>query len=186
MSEAGSKAPGAMAAIIGLPPQEIEALCNEAASAGPVQAANFNSNEQTVISGSKEGVAKASEIAKAKGAKRVMELPVSGAFHSPLMQPAAAALRPLLEAAPFADAKAPLVSNVDATPRTSGAEIRRTLARQIVSPVQWEASVRRMLAEGVDRFIEVGPGKVLAGLIRRVRPEARVDGAGTLEQIGSL
>jgi [acyl-carrier-protein] S-malonyltransferase len=102
------------------------------------------------------------------------------------MQGASDELRPLLDAAVFGEAAVPLVSNVDARPRTSGAEIRAALARQMTGAVQWEASIRRMAADGVDRFVEVGPGKVLAGLIRRIAKDARVDSAGTVDEIAAL
>ena len=177
---------GAMAAVLGLEAAEVEAACLGAREVGWVGIANYNCPGQVVVTGEPDAVAKATELLQAAGAKRVVPLRVSGAFHSPLMQGASDELRPLLDAAVFGEAAVPLVSNVDARPRTSGAEIRAALARQMTGAVQWEASIRRMAADGVDRFVEVGPGKVLAGLIRRIAKDARVDSAGTVDEIAAL
>jgi [acyl-carrier-protein] S-malonyltransferase len=177
---------GAMAAVIGLDAPAIGKACGRAQEVGPVGIANYNCPGQVVITGEPEAVREASRLIQEAGAKRVVPLRVSGAFHSALMQPAAEGLRPVLDTAPFADARVPLVSNVDAEPRTDGAGIREALARQITGAVLWEPSVRRMVAEGIDTFIEVGPGKVLAGLIRRTCPDVTVHAAGTVDDLASL
>jgi [acyl-carrier-protein] S-malonyltransferase len=177
---------GAMAAVIGLDAPAIEAACRRAQEVGVVGIANYNCPGQVVITGQPEAVREASRLIQEAGAKRVVPLRVSGAFHSALMQAAADGLRPVLDAAPFADARVPLVSNVDAEPRTDGRQIRDALARQITGAVLWEASVRRMAAEGIDTFVEVGPGKVLAGLVRRTCPDVIVHAAGTADDLASL
>ena len=177
---------GAMAAVIGLDATVVEEACRRAEEVGFVGVANYNCPGQVVVTGQPEAVREASRLLQEAGAKRVLPLRVSGAFHSPLMASAAERLRPVLEAAPFRDARVPLVGNVDARPRTSGDEIRAALAEQITSPVLWELSVRRMAEAGIDTFIEVGPGKVVSGLIRRIAGEARAEPAGTVEAIQAL
>ena len=183
MSQAGG---GAMAAVLGLPAATVEGVCAEAREVGVVGIANYNCPGQIVISGEPAAVDEATSRLKAAGATRVVPLRVSGAFHSPLMQPAADQLGPVLESAPFRDAQVPLVSNVDAQPRTSGAEIRDALKRQISGPVLWEAGVRRMIDEGVSTFVEVGPGRVVSGLVRCIAPDARTICAGTGDEIAAL
>ncbi|MBM3474292.1 MAG: ACP S-malonyltransferase [Armatimonadetes bacterium] len=177
---------GAMAAVIGLDPPVVEEACRCAQEVGFVAVANYNCPGQVVVTGEPEAVHEASRLLQEAGAKRVLPLRVSGAFHSPLMASAAEQLRPVLEAAPFRDARVPLVGNVDARPRTSGDEIRDALAEQITSPVLWEPSVRRMAEAGIDTFVEVGPGKVVSGLIRRIVEDARAEPAGTVEAIEAL
>jgi [acyl-carrier-protein] S-malonyltransferase len=188
MSESGIRHPGAMAAVIGLAPEEVEAACREAESAGvgPVRPANLNSPEQTVISGSKEGVARASEIAKAKGARRVMELAVSGAFHSPLVADAAAEFGKLLAAAPFRKPAFPVYANVSASPETETESVRDLLSKQMTNPVRWIETVRNMINDGVTTFYEVGPGKVLAGLVKRIDKSAVVIPCGTVAEISAV
>ena len=166
MFQAGLERPGAMAAVLGLADPEIEAVCSRV-DAGTCQPANFNSEGQVVISGDVAGVEQGMALAKEAGAKRCMPLKVSGAFHSTLMEPAAAALRERLAGVEFHDPAYPVVSNVTATAVTSGSEARALLVRQVTSPVRWSASIATMLAAGVDRFVEVGPGKVLTTLNRR-------------------
>ncbi|HUG37331.1 MAG TPA: ACP S-malonyltransferase [Candidatus Limnocylindrales bacterium] len=166
MFHAGVERPGTMAAVLGLGDAEIEAVCARV-DAGTCQPANFNSEGQVVISGDVAGVEQGMALAKEAGAKRVMPLKVSGAFHSALMEPAAARLRERLEAVDFRDPSYPVVSNVTAEPVTSGTEARALLVQQVTSPVRWSASIAAMLASGVDRFIEIGPGKVLSTLNRR-------------------
>ena len=178
MQEAVPDGAGAMAAIIGLPAEEVEAVCRDASGGEVVSAANFNSPEQTVIAGHAAAVARASAAALAKGAKRAIPLPVSAPFHSPLMRPARERMTSLLEATDFSDAAIPVVTNVDALPVREGARLRDSLVRQIDSPVRWVESVRRLAGEGVDRGLEIGPGNVLAGLVRRIERGIRVESWG--------
>lgn len=176
MQRSGEERPGTMAAVIGLEPSVITDLCVEASAAGIVQPANFNSPGQVVISGSVPGVRKAMELAKARGAKLVKELTVSGAFHSPLMEPARDGLKAALATARIRDARIPVYVNVTAAPVRSADEIRDLLVRQLMSPVRWEESVTRMAADGANEFVELGPGKVLQGLVKRIVPAAQTRG----------
>ncbi len=176
MQRAGEMNKGTMAAVVGLDPDAIEKICAEACAAGVVQPANFNSPGQIVISGSVEGVRKAMEIAKRRGAKLVKELVVSGAFHSPHMESAKEELRQALESTQIHDARIPVYANVTAEPVTKAPEIRDLLYRQVTSPVRWEQSIRNMVRDGAGMFYEVGPGKVLQGLIKRT--ESGVQTAG--------
>ena len=165
---------------MGLTGPQVAAACAEAeaSGAGVVQAANFNGGGQVVISGSPEGVARASEIAKTNGAKRVMPLHVSGAFHSRLMAPAVEAMTYALKDAAIQDATLPVVANLTADYETGADEIRANLAAQIDHPVRWEESIGRLVADGFDTFVEVGAGTVLAGLMKRLAPDARVYSVG--------
>jgi [acyl-carrier-protein] S-malonyltransferase len=172
MQYAGTVQKGTMAAVVGLTPEQVVECCNEAASAGIVQPANFNSPGQIVISGSVEGVKKGMEVCKAKGAKLVKELVVSGAFHSPLMLPAQEKLKEALEATNVFDARFPVYANVTAKGVTSKEEIKELLFRQLTSPVRWEETITNMIAEGVSEFYEIGPGKVLSGLVKRINANA--------------
>lgn len=174
MQEAVPAGAGAMAAVLGLDRAKIAEACQEAAAAGAVQVANLNAPGQTVISGSAAGVKRAAELCKAKGAKRAVLLPVSAPFHSSLLEPAARRLAPVLAAVSFRELSVPLVTNVDAEPLTQAGRIADTLVRQVTAPVRWEEGVLRLRQEGADTFVEVGPGKVLSGLIKRIVPEARV------------
>ncbi|MCK6604649.1 MAG: ACP S-malonyltransferase [Ignavibacteriaceae bacterium] len=177
MQAAGAQYPGTMAAVLGLNGAKLEEICTEVtASTGVVQCANFNSPGQIVISGSVDGVRKAMELAKAGGAKLVKELVVSGAFHSPLMVPAGDALKLKLDITSFYDARKPVYANVTAKPVTSKDEIKDLLYRQLTSPVRWEETIKNMAADGFDEFVEVGPGKVLQGLVKRIVPDAKVSG----------
>ncbi len=166
MYEAGQKRPGTMAAILGLDDHTVEDVCTRVED-GVCVPANFNSAGQVVVSGDVAGVTEAMALAKDAGARKVVELNVSGAFHSPLMEPAAEGLRSYLEGLDFRDPTYPVVSNATAEPVRSGALARNLLVRQLTSPVCWGASVTTMVAGGVDRFLEVGPGKVLSTLNRR-------------------
>ena len=168
MQEAVPPGVGAMAAILGLDPAAVEEACREAAQGEVVAPANFNSPEQTVIAGHAAAVARASALCTARGARRAIPLPVSAPFHCALMAPARERMKPLLEAAPFADPRFPVVVNADAAPLSTGAGLRDALVRQIDSPVRWTDSVRRLAASGVDRALEIGPGSVLSGLLRRI------------------
>ncbi len=175
MENAGREAPGKMAAVLGLETEKVEEICAQAhaQSGGVVQPANFNCPGQVVISGSPEGVELASELLTAAGAKRVVPLRVSGAFHSELMQSARAQFAETLDTVPLRDARVPLVQNVSAQAVTKSEEIRKGLLNQLTSSVRWDESVRTMQQMGVSTFVEVGPGRVLSGLIRRIVPDAR-------------
>jgi [acyl-carrier-protein] S-malonyltransferase len=172
MSEARE---GGMAAIIGLDEAPLEQVCREAsAEDAPVVIANYNSPGQLVISGAAAAVERACALAKERGAKRALPLKVSAAFHSPLMHAAAAGLAATVAQAAIADAQTPIISNVTAEPLAQASAIRHELIAQVTSPVRWIASVRRMAAEEVDTFVEIGPGSVLTGLIKRIAPDARL------------
>ncbi|MCX6168014.1 MAG: ACP S-malonyltransferase [Ignavibacteriales bacterium] len=176
MLQAGIDEKGTMAAIVGLDSDLLEEICAEASSKGIVQCANFNSPGQIVISGSVEGVNAAMKIAKAKGAKLVKELVVSGAFHSPLMASAKEKLKLKLDTTPFYDAKIPVYANVTAKPVHQKEEIKNLLYRQLDSPVRWEETIVNMINDGADEFYEIGPGKVLQGLVKRINPDVKVFG----------
>jgi len=167
---------GAMAAIIGLDP---DAVADIAATAG-AEVANFNAPGQTTVSGRTESVEQAMALAKERGARRAVRLPVSAAFHSSLMKPVVEGLRPLIEETAFREATVPLVTNVTATPIQHPDDLRRELLDQVCASVRWIDVIERMTADGVRSFIEVGPGKVLAGLIGRITCEARVEVADNL------
>lgn len=177
MQEAVPPGVGAMAAIIGLPVADVETACREASGEEVVSAANYNSPEQTVIAGHAGAVERASAACLAKGAKRAIRLPVSAPFHSALMRPARERMRDLLDATEIANAVFPVVTNVNAEPAWRGELLRDALVRQIDSPVRWVESVRRLAAEGVDQALEIGPGNVLAGLVRRIDKAIRVEPA---------
>jgi len=174
MQEAVAPGEGAMAAILGLDRALVSQACQEAQGAGVVQVANLNAPGQTVIAGATAAVGRAVELAKAKGAKRVVPLPVSAPFHSALMAPAANRLQVALRTIRFRDLRVPLVTNVDADLLTQGARVADALVRQVTAPVRWEEVVTRLVKEGAEIFVEVGPGKVLSGLIRRIASGVRV------------
>lgn len=168
MFASGEERPGTMAAVLGLDDEKVEEVCREVAAAGKICVpANFNAPGQVVISGEVEGVKEAMALAKEAGAKRVMPLTVSGAFHSPLMAPAKAGLRERLEEIKFSDPEFPVVSNVTAELVGQGSEARDLLVEQLTAPVRWAASVQTMLAGGVEEFFELGAGAVLCGLNKR-------------------
>lgn len=184
MQEAVPVGVGAMSAVLGPARAIVEGACKEASTPTEVVvAANFNSPEQTVIAGHAPAVARAGELLTAKGAKRVLPLPVSAPFHSPLMVPARKGLEPVLAALPFADLACPLYNNVDAMPVTAGAVVRDGLVRQVDAAVRWVELVERMAADGFDTFIEVGPGSVLSGLVRRIAKGVNVAQVGTADQV---
>jgi len=167
-----------MAAIVGLPAEEVEAACRETAGEEIVSAANYNSPEQTVIAGHARAVERASAACLAKGARRAIPLAVSAPFHSLLMRPARERMEELLVATDFSDATMPVVTNVDALPAWRGSQLRDALVRQIDSPVRWVEGVRALAREGVDRALEIGPGNVLVGLVRRIDKGIRVEAWG--------
>jgi [acyl-carrier-protein] S-malonyltransferase len=172
MAEAVPAGTGSVAALLGLDPDTVMQACREAASSGIVQAANFNSPGQVVIAGEKAAVERAIEIAKAKGCKKAVPLPVSVPVHTPLMQRAADRLASDLAAISWSDLRMPLINNAEARPILKARDIQPSLVRQLPSSVLWEDSVRAMAAMGIKTFVEIGPGTVLSGLIRRIVPEA--------------
>jgi [acyl-carrier-protein] S-malonyltransferase len=187
MEEAVPAGQGTMAAVLGLELAAVEAVCREAAAAARavVEVANINSPGQIVISGNKEAVLGALELLRKAGARRVVPLAVSGPFHSQLMQPVAEVFERHLRQAVFADPKVPIVTNVGARLVRRKEELEQLLARQIQSRVEWEQSMRRLLALGVERFIEVGPGRVLSGLMKKIDNKAvchYVEDAASLEK----
>jgi [acyl-carrier-protein] S-malonyltransferase len=174
MQEAVPVGTGAMAAILGLDAEQVARACLEGAGGEIVSAANLNGGGQIVISGARAAVARAGEQAKALGARRVIPLPVSAPFHCALMQPAAERLAPELLALDIHDPRVPVVANVDAEPKRRGADAIDALIAQVAAPVQWEAVVRRLASEGVTTYVEVGPGTVLSGMVRRLHRDASV------------
>ncbi len=176
MLQAGIEQPGTMAAVIGLMPEKVEMICNEASVSGIVQCANFNSPGQIVISGSVDGVHKAMELSKDGGAKMVKELVVSGAFHSPLMQSAKDKFKSELDKAEIKDALKPVYANVTAKPVTNKNEIGNLLFEQLTSPVRWEETIKNMIEDGVTEIVEIGPGKVLQGLVKRINRDVKISG----------
>jgi [acyl-carrier-protein] S-malonyltransferase len=183
MQRAGEKEKGTMAAVVGLDGNVVDEVCREAADAGIVQSANFNSPGQIVISGSVQGVRRAMEIAKTRGTKLVKELVVSGAFHSPLMQNAREGLKNGLANAAISDVRIPVYANVTGKSVQKAEDIRSLLEQQLTNPVQWEMSVKNMIADGATKFIEVGPGKVLQGLVKRINGSVEVSGVDKYEEI---
>jgi [acyl-carrier-protein] S-malonyltransferase len=184
MQEAVPVGTGGMAALIGPTPEEAAAICQEAAEGEVVSVANINAPGQIVIAGTKSAVDRAIAVARARGVRRALPLPVSAPFHCELMKPAAERLRPILDEAGFKDLWVSLVSNVDASPIGTATAVRNALLRQVASPVRWVESVQKMVEMGVKRFVEVGPGNVLTGLIRRIDPNVtlmNVSDAASLE-----
>jgi len=184
MHEAGLAAPGTMAAVLGLDDDDVEIACRRADS--DVWVANFNAPGQIVIAGSPEGVAKASEIAKELGAKRVMPLQVSGAFHTPFMTAARDRLRIAITAADPRDTEVPVVSNVDALLHASGDEWTSLLSAQLSNPVRWKQCLLTLASEGVTGFVELGPGGVLTGMAKRTVENSRTISVATPEELDKL
>lgn len=168
MQEAVAPEEGAMAALIGLDVETVDEVCAEASSLGVCSPANINSPRQIVIAGNREAVERAVALAKERGVRKAVMLAVSAPFHCELMSPAAEKLAVVLEGTRFGDLRVPLVTNVDAAVIDSGSAARNSLVRQVASPVRWSDSVSRLLEEGVTRFVELGPGKVLSGLVRQM------------------
>jgi [acyl-carrier-protein] S-malonyltransferase len=183
MQEAVPVGQGAMAALLGMEAASVETLCQEASQGEVVSPANLNSPGQVVIAGQAGAVARAVELAKARGARRAVMLNVSAPFHCALMQPAQERLARDLEAAEIADPQIPLVNNVDAQIVRSAPSVRDGLTRQVTSPVRWEQSIRLLRSEGVELFVEVGPGKVLTGLLKQI--DRQVEGLH-VEDLASL
>ena len=182
MYEAGLKTPGGMIAIIGLEEAVLAEICRETGTV----IANINSPGQLVISGATENITKAGEMAKARGAARAIPLQVSGAFHSPLMQPAVDGMTQILAKVNFKNPSIPIIANVTALPLTSGSQIKEELLKQLCSGVQWQRSVEYMVRQGVANFIEIGPGKVLAGLIKRISRDVEMVNIGDANAVKGL
>ena len=184
MGEAGERRPGGMAAVLGADDDHVEEVCEEISASGDgvVQPANYNAPGQIVISGDVEAVERATEAVNG----RAMSLPVSGAFHSPLMEYAREGLAEMLDTVAISVPRCPVYPNVTAEPTTDPDEIRRRLTKQLLSPVQWAPTLRRMHADGATRFVEVGTGQVLQGLVGRTLDDAETMGAGTPEEIERL
>ena len=186
MQEAVPVGVGAMAAILGLDADAVARACEEAAEGEIVSAANLNGAGQIVIAGAKEAVARAGERARALGAKRVIPLTVSAPFHCALMDPAAERLAPELRALDARDPRVPIVANVDAQPKRDARAAVAALIAQVSSPVQWEAVIRRLASEGVTTYVEVGPGTVLSGLVRKIHREATVLSVGGPDDVAAV
>jgi [acyl-carrier-protein] S-malonyltransferase len=187
MQQAVPAGQGAMAAVLGMPAEAVVGVCRDASSEGaPVEPANLNSPEQTVISGATAAVERAIALARERGAKRAVLLQVSAPFHCSLMQPAQDGLAPILQEIPFSAAKVPVVVNVDAALVTDGGQLRDALIRQVTGAVRWTQSMQLLIAEGVTTFVEVGPGKVLSGLLRQIDRSqkcAQVEDPTSLEKL---
>ena len=187
MYETGVKVPGAMAAILGELQKPIEEICREASAKGICVPANYNNTEQIVISGEIAAVEAAMELAKAAGAKRALRLPVSGAFHSPLMQPAEAGLRTALAAAKWSDPHVAVWSNVTAVANRTAASAKDLLLKQLTSPVRWVELIRNVAkAHPGTTFVEMGPGAVLSGLVKRLAPDCKTMTCGTVPEVEAL
>ncbi|MBI5543585.1 MAG: ACP S-malonyltransferase [Deltaproteobacteria bacterium] len=186
MQEAVPQGVGAMAAVLRLEAQTIRALCAEAAQGQVCVPANYNSPEQTVIAGNAEAVDRAREKLTAAGARRVLPLPVSAPFHCSLMEPVKPRMRAVLEGLRIAALAVPVVSNVEAVPNADSGRVVELLVEQVTSPVRWVESVRAMVAAGVGRFVEVGPGKVLTGLIKQTDKSVEVTALDEAEALQKL
>jgi [acyl-carrier-protein] S-malonyltransferase len=189
MQEAVPLGEGGMAAVMGLSSEEVAAVCRNASKAGVVEAVNLNCPGQVAIAGDIAGLKAAEPLLKEAGAKRVITLPVSAPFHSSLMIPAGEKLAKDLDATTIADPSIPVVANVSADYVRTGQEVRASLLKQVYSPVRWEESIRLMVAEGIQAFVEVGPGKVLSGLIKKTSREVllyNVEDLASLEKVLAL
>ena len=181
MQEAVPVGTGTMAAMLSIEKAELEDICREAAQGEVVSAANFNSPGQIVIAGSIAAVNRAIEIAKARGFRKSMLLPVSAPFHCALMKPAADRLSTVLDALQLAEMKLPVVANASAVPNNDRMQVKPLLVTQVCAPVLWEQSVAEMAGQGVSRFVEIGPGKVLSGLVKRITKEVATVNIADLE-----
>lgn len=186
MQAAGKKRPGAMAAIIGMADDAIADLCDQVRQIGLVTPANFNCPGQVVVSGEEQAIDQFINQAKSHGAKITVKLPVSGAFHSTLMQPAVETLSEILKDVPFLSAQIPVITNVTAQPTQDPEQLKSLLTQQVISPVRWTQSMQYAISNGMSRAIEVGPGNVLQGLMRRIDKNITVQLAGTTEAIEGL
>lgn len=174
MQKACEMEPSTMAAVLGLDDETVEEVCEQINKEHVVVAANYNSPGQLVISGSIEGIDKACEVLKERGARRALKLPVGGAFHSPLMEPARQELQTAIESALVSKPICPVYQNVNANPQTEPESIKKNLIAQLTAPVRWTQTVKNMINDGADEFIELGPGDVLKGLVKKLNPEMKV------------
>jgi [acyl-carrier-protein] S-malonyltransferase len=186
MARAGLTQQGTMAAIVGLDDETVNSLCQQYKDEGSVVAANYNSPGQVVISGSPSAVKWAMESAKESGARMTVELKVSGAFHSPLMAPAREDLAEVLNSLEISNSSYPLFTNVDAKPVTKGSDIKDSLIRQLEHPLLWSKSILAMKHSGIESFLEVGPGKVLQGLNKRIDRTLPSQGIESFEQLEEI
>jgi len=182
MYEAGQKVPGSMAAILGMEEAALAELCRETGT----NLANINCPGQLVISGTKENIDKAVGLAKSKGASRAMPLQVSGAFHSPLMQPAVDGLAAVIDRLSFQDPRIPIIANTTAKPLTKAKDIKEELLQQLCHSVQWQRSVEYMVTQGINTFIEIGAGAVLTGMIKRINKEVKTLNVGTSADLNNI
>lgn len=182
MHEAGQRSPGAMAAVMGLDEEVLAAICRETETV----IANYNTPGQLVISGMKDDVLKASEQAQSAGASRVVPLNVSGAFHSPLMKSAQEGLTDIIASLDFRNPEIPVLANTTALPMTSGDQVKTELIDQLCNGIQWQRSVEYMIKDGVTTFIEIGPGRVLSGLVKRINKEVSLQNISSVEAVNGL
>jgi len=171
-----------MVAIIGLDEQSLAEVCDET----DTKIANINYPGQLVISGAKENLARAADLAKTRGAQRTIPLAVSGAFHTPLMQPAVEGMSEIIATLTFKEPATPIVANTTAQPMTTAESIKKELLRQLCHGIQWQRSIEHMVSDGVATFIEIGPGKVLSGLIRRINKDVKTLNIGDAQAIGQV
>jgi [acyl-carrier-protein] S-malonyltransferase len=186
MQEAVPVGTGAMAAIIGLDTATLDRVCQAAAQGQVVSPANFNSAGQVVIAGHAEAVSRAIELAKGEGAKRALPLPVSAPFHCSLMEKAGERLAGVLAEVEIGDMTIPVITNVEATPNQDPSRVRQLLVDQVSAPVRWDETLACMVQLGVERYIEIGPGKVLAGLVKRVARESTIQNVQNVQDISLL
>jgi [acyl-carrier-protein] S-malonyltransferase len=183
MANCGSERPGGMAAIVGLPAEDVRALCETASEAGTVAPANFNSPRQTVVSGDEAGVQRLLELAEEAGASKAVRLKVSAAFHSVLMEPVQREMAEAMDKLTWNDPRVPVVANASGAVLKTGEEVRQALIAQIVSPVLWVQCVQTLVGEGCTRFLELGPGRVLGGLVRQIDPDMELFAADSPEKL---
>ncbi len=186
MQEAVPVGTGSMAAILGLGLDDLDVVCRDAAQGQIVSPANYNSDGQVVIAGHTEAVDRAIELAKGKGAKRAMLLPVSAPFHCSLMLPAGDRLATVLQAIEIGEMTLPVVSNVEAAPNQDASRVRELLVKQVSAPVRWQETIAACVDLGVDRYIEIGPGKVLSGLVKRIAKDSTIQNVQNVADISAL
>ena len=186
MQEAVPVGTGAMAAILGLDLETLNTVCNNAAEGQVVSPANYNSAGQVVIAGHTDAVNRAIELAKENGAKRAMPLPVSAPFHCSLMTPAGERLAEVLNSIAVNEMSVPVVTNVEAAPNQDAARVRELLVQQVSAPVRWEETIACMINAGVQRYIEIGPGKVLSGLVKRMAKDGTVQNVQSSSDVSAL
>ena len=179
MQFACDERPGGMAALIGIDEQTVEEVCRESGT----YISNINTEQQIIISGDHKRLARALDLASARGAKKAIPLAVNGAFHSGLMEPAQQSLNETLDSLEFFDPDVPIIGNVTAEPLATGAEVRDELKQQLQSCVQWNNTIKHMAENGINEFVEVGPGKVLSGMVKRIAPEARTVSVGDFDSV---